>query len=282
MAPRFVSWQIGPGVLGSLAIVLGETLAGETRIQLCGRLVAEVAGRQVQDALPGRQGRALFGYLVAHRHRAVTRDALVDALWPTRTPPSADSALSALLSGLRRALGDHALAGREQLRLLLPGDAWVDIEAAEDAIHRAQSAVAQGDSARAWGPSLAALFIARRGFMPGVDAPWADRLRRRVEDIHLSALECYSTAALGIGGGELPLAERAARELVAAAPYRESGYLLLMRALAAGGNVAEALRVYETVRGLLRDELGAAPGPALRAFQTELLRSDESARAGGA
>lgn len=243
--------------------------------------MAEVAGREIQDALPGRQGRALFGFLVAHRHRAVTRDAVVDALWPDRRPPSADSALSALLSGLRRALGDDALAGREQLRLVLPGDAWVDIEVAEDAIHRAQSAAAHGDAARAWGPSLAALFIARRGFMPGVDAPWADRLRRRVEDIRLSALECYATSALGIGGGELPLAERAARELVEAAPFRESGYLLLMRALAAGGNVAEALRVYDDVRGLLRDELGAPPGPDLRAFQAELLRDTAGGRAAG-
>ena len=37
---------------------------------------------------------------------------------------------------------------------------------------------------------------------------------------------------------------------------RESGYQLLMRALACQGNVAEALRVFESLRTLLPDRLG--------------------------
>jgi DNA-binding SARP family transcriptional activator len=252
-------------------------LGRETRIQLCGRLVVEIAGRQAQGDLPGRQGRALFGYLAAHRHRSHTRDALVEALWPGRAPPSADSALSALLSGLRRALGEAALAGRGEVRLCLPEDAWVDLEAAEEAIHRAESAVVQGAWTRAWGPSLAALNISRRGFLPEVDAAWADERRRRVEEIRLGALECYAECALGIGGSEVPVAEKAARELVAGAPFRERAHLLLMRSLAARGNVAEALRAYEDVRCLLRDELGATPGPELRELQARLLRDASEA-----
>ena len=244
----------------------------ETRIQVCGRLVVEIAGEQVQDALPGRQGRILFGYLAAFRNRAHSRDELMEALWPARAPSSADSALSALLSGLRRALGDDALAGRGQLRLVLPAGAWVNVEVASDAIHRAESAIASEDAVRAWGPSLAALAISRRVFLPEADTAWADEWRRRLEEIRLSALECYCACALGIGGSELPVAERAARELVADAPFRERGSLLLMRILAARGNTAEALRVYEDVRGLLRDDLGAAPGPALRELQAQLLR----------
>ena len=35
-----------------------------------------------------------------------------------------------------------------------------------------------------------------------------------------------------------------------------------MEALAARGNLAEALRVYDQLRVLLRDELGATPGAA--------------------
>ena len=253
-----------------------------TRIQLCGRLVAELDGNPVQEALPGRQGRALFGYLAANRHRAHTRDALMEALWPERAPASADSALSALLSGMRRALGEGALEGRGEIRLCLDADAWVDLEAAEESIHRAESAVARQAWTRVWGPSLAALAISRRVFLPEVDAPWADVWRRRLEEVRLSALECYSACALGIGGGELPVGERAARELVDAAPFREQGQLLLMRTLAARGNVAEALRAYEEVRCLLRDELGAAPGPELRAFQAQLLRDTASGATQGA
>jgi DNA-binding SARP family transcriptional activator len=48
-----------------------------------------------------------------------------------------------------------------------------------------------------------------------------------------------------------------------------------METLAARGNVAEALRAYEALRELLRDELGAAPSPVLRALQQQLLRSGQ-------
>jgi DNA-binding SARP family transcriptional activator len=275
MTPRFVVSYSERARLGGPSIILGGTLAREreTRIQLCGRLSVVVEGREVVEGLPGRQGRLLFAYLAADRDRAHQRDELIEALWPERAPAAAESALSALLSGLRRALGASALEGRGELSLRLPPGAWIDLEAADEAVHRAESAAARGDWAGCWGPSLAAMLIAQRGFMPGFDAEWIDRRRRRLEEIHLSALESYATCAIGIGGGELPIAEKAARELVALAPYRERGYAVLMRALAARGNTAEALRAYETLRATLRDELGASPGPELRALQAELLRS---------
>jgi DNA-binding SARP family transcriptional activator len=137
-------------------------------------------------------------------------------------------------------------------------------------------AVAQGKWAPAWGPSLVALFVARRGLLPGEDAPWIDPLRRRLEDIRCSALECYTAAALGLGGSELTVGERTARELIARAPYRESGNRLLVEVLAARGNLAEALRAYEAPRTLLGDALGAAPSPPIQARQLRLLKAADT------
>jgi DNA-binding SARP family transcriptional activator len=45
-----------------------------------------------------------------------------------------------------------------------------------------------------------------------------------------------------------------------------------MEILVARGNGAEALRVYEQLRGRLCAELGTTPGPELRDLQTSLLR----------
>ena len=56
-----------------------------------------------------------------------------------------------------------------------------------------------------------------------------------------------------------------------AAPFRESAHAALMSALRAAGNVAEALRAYEELRTLLREELGTTPGPALVAQHEQLL-----------
>jgi DNA-binding SARP family transcriptional activator len=256
------------------AILLAQTLADNppTRIQLCGRLALELAGRDLTQRLPAGQARVLFTYLAVNRARSALREELIEVLWPWRAPAGADAALSALLSRLRSVLGSERLSARAEIRLRLPHDSWIDLEAAEEAIHRAEAAVAQGDWARGWGPSLIALFTARRGFLPGEDLPWAEEHRRRLEEIHVAALECYASVALGVGGSELAPGERCARELVIAAPYRERGHALLMQILTARGNGAEALRVYETLRQRLRDDLGATPAPELRQLQEQLLR----------
>ena len=75
-----------------------------------------------------------------------------------------------------------------------------------------------------------------------------------------------------VGGSELAPGERTAGELIKLAPYRERGHALLMEILSARGNSAEALRIYEQLRGRLREELGATPAPELRQLQQRLLQ----------
>jgi DNA-binding SARP family transcriptional activator len=241
------------------------------RIQLCGSLVVEIDGVRRERELPGRQGRMLFAYLVLNRTRSVGRDELVEAVWAERPPAAPEAGLSALLSKLRRLVGAGTLQGLEAIRLVLPPDAYVDLEAAVDAVHRSESALTRGDVDAAYSPSQVALHIAERGFLPGHEADWIDAQRRGLEEVLLRALEC--TAEWGLRAGETGVAsaERAARRLVALSPYRESGYLRLMKVLATQGNGAEALRVYDDLRCRLRDDLGAVPGPPLQALHGQLL-----------
>jgi SARP family transcriptional regulator, regulator of embCAB operon len=260
-------------------VYVGATLAAAVRIQLCGTLVVELDGRRIDHDLPGRQGRLLFAYLVLHRLRAVRRDELIDALWPQTPPAAADTALRALISKLRRLLPAHMLDGRSELRLTLPHDAFVDLEHAREAIHRAESALAQDHWHRAWGASQGPLFTARRGFLPDEDADWIRETRNELDALYLRALECYAQACLGVGGTELAAAERAGRELTRLGPYRESGHRHLMRALAARGNTAEALRAYEQLRMLLREELGITPSSETLNLHAQLLKQRAPASA---
>ncbi|HEX8083760.1 MAG TPA: AAA family ATPase [Solirubrobacteraceae bacterium] len=248
---------------------------GATRISLCGRLSVELEGRKVE--LPGRQGRMLVAYLLLHRDRPVRRDELVEALWPEGDAPGGSEALAPPLSRLRKALGPERLVGRGELTLVLPDDAWIDWEVAHDAMRRASDALAESDWRGAWGPAQAALAIADRGLLPGLEAPWVDDRRTELADLRLQALEAVATIGARLRGTELAPAERAARAAVEAAPFRESARAALMEVLAAGGNVAEALRAYEDLRCLLRDELGTTPGPALVALHERLLQATDAA-----
>ncbi|MGH2688968.1 MAG: AfsR/SARP family transcriptional regulator, partial [Actinomycetota bacterium] len=135
------------------------------RIQLCGPFSVRLDGRRVDERLTGRQPRLLFAYLVLTRDGPSSRERLVDALWGDTPPSAADAALSALLSGLRRALLPVCLAGRSGIRLELPPDVWVDYDEATVACHRAESARARGDWPGAYAASLVAYYIARRGFL---------------------------------------------------------------------------------------------------------------------
>jgi SARP family transcriptional regulator, regulator of embCAB operon len=240
------------------------------RIQICGALAVERDGERLDARLPGRQGRLLFTYLVVNRHRHIPRDELAEALWREPDPAAVDARLNPLLSKVRRAFGADAVDGRSTIRLCLP-EAWVDLEAAAEAIHRAESAVVQQGWARAWSPALTALFVAERDFLPGEDAPWIDEIRDQLMQLRLRALECYAAAGLGLGGTELAGAIRAGWQLTRVAPLRESGYRYLMQALAAQGNLAEALGVYGQLNECLRDQLGVSPSPTTRELYERLL-----------
>lgn len=245
--------------------------ARATRIQLCGRLVVELEGRRVDDALPGAKGRLLLAYLVLNRDRRMSRDELLTAVYGAEASPDQHPSLSVLLSKLRGVIGPQHLAGRSEIELVLARGAFIDVEAAREALHRAESHVAAGEWAESWGPAGVAYHVARRPLLQGEDRPWLDEWRRRLEEIHLRGLECFAQARLGLGGPTLPQAEDAARRLIELAPYRETGHRILMEALEQRGNAAEALLAYDRLRVQLREELGVAPSPAVQSIHRRLL-----------
>jgi DNA-binding SARP family transcriptional activator len=250
-----------------------------TRIQLCGRLSVEIDGVQLADDLRGKQVPLLLAYLLLNRNRHVGREELIGALWPDRAPVSQDAALRTLLSRLRSALGADALVGRDELILSLPDPVWIDLEAASIEVERARQALAAGDPRSCWALAQVPLNIAGRGLLPATQALWLEPHRRELEDVRLQALEAVGRASLMMRGAQLASAERAARAIIDAEPYRESGYVLLMEALEAEGNIAEALRVFDRLRNLLRDELGTSPSPDAMVAHQRLLHPGQRLRA---
>ena len=242
-----------------------------TRVVLCGSLRVEIDGRDVSAALPGGQTGLLACYLLASPGRAADRDELVALLWPEAAPKDPGAALRPVLSRLRRALAPATLEGRERLRLALPEPVWVDVEAAAHALAEARAAAQERRWAGAREQAGVAAAILRPGLLPALDGEWLQAARWEHEEHTLEALELVARSGAALGGAAAADAERASRELISRSPFRESGYRKLMEALAARGNAAEALRVYERLRVLLRDELGVAPAADLQALHLRLL-----------
>jgi len=175
------------------------------------------------------------------------------------------------LSNVRRALGSDKLVGREEIRLRLPDETWVDVEIAARAVHDAESAVTLKEWQRAWIAAHVAMNIAGRPLLPRWTGAWIEERRVALEHTRLRALEALAASGIGLAGTELSTARRAAQTLLAADPYRESGHRFMMRALALEGNAAQALLVFERLRARLRDDLGIVPSEETLRLHGELL-----------
>jgi len=248
------------------------------RIYLTGRVLVEDDGKILLDErrLMGRQGRLTFAYLAYEHLRAVSRDELAEELWLGKVPPSWERSLSALISKLRALLAGlpnvvlNASFGHYQLSL--PADVWIDVEAAAGAVDRAESALRGSEEPQeAWGWAHVAHQISRRPFLMGEEGPWVTLKRTELRDVLVRAHECLSEPS--IWHKEPEYAVRHATEAVNLEPFRETSYQLLMRAHAAVGNRAEALRVYDRCRCLLSEELGVPPSSQTEAVYLDILRS---------
>ena len=206
-----------------------------------------------------------------NRLRRIDRDELLTAVYGEDAPPDHHPRLSVLLSKLRHAVGPSSCPDDRRSSSCCRRTPSSTSRQRSKLLHRAQSHVANGEWAEAWGPSGVAYHVASRPLLRGHDRPWLDEWRRRLDDVRLHGLECFAAARLGLGGPTLPQAEECGRRLIELAPYRETGYRILMEALEQRGNNAEALLVYDRLRVLLRDELGVAPSPAVQSVYRRLL-----------
>ena len=248
------------------------------RIYLTGRIAIEHGPALVEERhLAGRQGRLAFAFLVSERHRPVSKQQLIDVIWPGSPPPELESALSAILSKLRTAFKKAGIESAEvavlsgTVQLRLPADVWIDLEHAANTTDEAEGAVRTGDTRGAWSRAVTVVIIARRPFLPGEEAPWIEARRARLRAMLVRGLQILSE--LSATNGEATLGVQYAAEAIEIEPFQESGYRRLMRLHAQMGNRAEALLVFGKCRELLRDELGADPSKETEETFLEILRA---------
>ena len=241
------------------------------RVYLTGRVCVD-GPSGIVDAFPGRQGRMVFAYLAAERNRAVPKEELAELLWAEALPDAWERALAAIVSKLRGIVTPGRIEnafGCYQLQLA--GDAWVDVEAADAAIHEAETLARREEPGPARGWATVAATIAGRPFLPGEDGAWVAAKRNELLAVRIRALEVRGR--MMSLSGEHALAVKDLGAAIALEPFRESTHQHLMRAHVAAGNPAEALLVYEQLRSHLADELGVDPSPETERLHLEVLRS---------
>ena len=182
-----------------------DEIPRELRVYLTGGLRIEFGDVLVdQRMFSFARGQLAFAYFLCERRRLVPAGELVNVLWDDTPPSQGQTAVHTIVEKLRRALNRHVpsralrLSGKDPYELQTPSDAWVDIEAAADAIHDAEGQLRAGHPASAFGPSAIAHHIARRPFLPGESGRWVESQRERLRGILVRALECRGEVFSGI------------------------------------------------------------------------------------
>ena len=236
--------------------------------RLLGRLEVEADG--VDLTPPRRQHRTLLALLLLHADEVVATDDCVEALWGERPPETAQTALHGHVSALRKRLGAERIETQSPGYLLRLADRdEVDIRRFE---RLAAEAPADGRVARSeqLGKALA-LF---RG-EPLADfryEAFATQEAARLEELRLAVIEERIQTELELGHHEEVVLEL--ERLVVEHPLREGLRAQLMLALYRAGRQADALQAFQDARGVLREELGLDPGPALQRLEQQILNQD--------
>jgi len=248
-----------------------DAAAGPLRIRTLGAAVVEFGDAALTAAdWSYAKPRELMFLLVSSP--PLTKDQIAAALWPDLSRQQLGNALHTALRELRRALGDPGWVvyadGRYRFDRSRPHEC--DVTTFEDALAAARRA----RPAQAALPDLQRAVAAYGGdFLDGMSAgEWAlvrrDELRRAFE----SAL--LATGRLQTAAGRHQAAAAAFRRAVAHEPLNESAHRELMSSWARLGETARAVRHYEELVRLLRDQVGVPPAAETTALYQRLMAAE--------
>jgi DNA-binding SARP family transcriptional activator/WD40 repeat protein len=235
----------------------------------------------VPVAVPGAKERLLLAVLAAGAPAVVPTDRIAEELWDGDPPASARKSLQAHLVRLRSALEPdrpRGSTGRYVVRrgpgyALAVGRADLDALALADLAARGRAALAAGDPAAAADLLGAALDLWRgEPYADWPDAPFAAAERRRLTELRDGARTACTEARLALGEAAALVPDL--ESLLTEQPLREEWWRLLVLALYRAGRQADALGAARRARAVLAEELGADPGPALRAVEAAVLAQD--------
>jgi DNA-binding SARP family transcriptional activator/predicted negative regulator of RcsB-dependent stress response len=230
--------------------------------------------------LGGGKQRALLALLLLNANRIVRRTQVVDWLWSTEPPRTAEGLVHEHVSRLRRALrccttepSGQRLRTQPAGYLLQVEPGELDLERFERLVEQAQHGMASHDLQLAARTLRQALGLWHGSALANLPPSLAvDAESTRLEEGRLVALEERVEIDLRLGRHAYLVGEL--ETLVACYPNRERLRHQLMLALYRSGRQVEALTVYRDTRQMLAEELGLEPSPALQQLERAILRAD--------
>ncbi|HEX5898027.1 MAG TPA: BTAD domain-containing putative transcriptional regulator, partial [Solirubrobacteraceae bacterium] len=217
-----------------------------------------------RSAWRSRKARDLLKMLVARHGRPVSRDALIEALWPEEDPARCANRLSVALSTLRGVLDEQRRFDADHFVLSSAGAVSLDVDHVavdlEAFLREAAAGLALhdeglGEQAHA---RLSAAEAAYAGDLLEEDLheDWAVAAREQARDLYVRVAR--RLAADAHAAGDHDGAVRFLLRVLERDAYDEEAHLALVLALVDAGRHGEARRAFRVYRGRM-DEVGVEP-----------------------
>lgn len=233
----------------------------------------EVVRDGVPTAITARRNRMMLAVLAAQPNRIVPLDRLITALWDEKPPRTARAQVHICVSSLRSVLGDPDSIRTHPVGYALNvPDESVDSRLFERLMDEVKALDHGQEPEQALRLLERALGLWRGPAYDTLSGPVVESMAVLLEQRRVKAVEQRAEIRLKLGREDPD--ELAA--LCAEHPLRERLHGFLMVSLYRAGRQADALAAYQSVRSILRQELGIEPGHELRAIERSILNQDSS------
>jgi ATP/maltotriose-dependent transcriptional regulator MalT/DNA-binding SARP family transcriptional activator len=224
----------------------------------------DIARPFAHDAWTTKRAREILCFIASRRYRRASKDTIIETFWGEADYETIEKNFHPTVSHIRKALNSNQPL-KQNFLLYRDGDYllnadfsyWIDTEEFD-------RLVAKGEAARRAGqPDLytdcfeKAISLYRGEFMQGACDTWVLEQRQYYREQYLHMLEVL--AATAQKEGNWPRSLQLAQQILQDDPFREDIHCLAMHAHAAQGNRVAVKEQYETLRRLLRKELGVEP-----------------------
>lgn len=249
------------------------------RIDVWGTLRVHTPTRVVTGRdFPGIKPKQLLEILIAERGHTVSKLRLADLLWADSAGYDHLATLETYVSVARRTI-QPAVRARDSVIVTEPGGYRLDADRTKldlEEFDRLVRDAAESSPVAALAALNTALTLVRGPvFEDEPYADWTEPLRAGCAHKHVQAL--VDAGRLSLITGEAVAALALAEQAVAADPFAEAAYQVLMTASYALWRQEDALRAFERCRKLLADELGVDPMGETVALHMAILRHEDVA-----
>ncbi|MFN8595358.1 MAG: BTAD domain-containing putative transcriptional regulator [Anaerolineae bacterium] len=247
-------------------------VAPELRIIALGPMRV-LRAEQVLTTWPFAKVKELLFYLISQPPR--TKAQLGLALWPDASPAQLRNSLSTTLYHLRRVLGqvDWIVFEDDHYRFNRDRAGWIDVDEFESNLAQA-ARISSSAPERAIALLQAAVALYQGDFVEDLlDGDWFLLRREELRRKYLEAL--LSLGRLHFARQEYAHAAEVYRRAIDKDEVLEAAHRELMRCYARAGERGQALRHYQTLTRILRDELGSPPAADSVALYERLKRGED-------